>query len=519
MALIAAGAPASAAPDPSFVSALADVRAMLAASPDATGLAVAVTDRDQTLMVAMHGDADIERHLPVTAETHFAIGSISKSFAALALLEMADEGRFDPAAPVARYLPEFHPRSTYAAITGHSLLTHTSGLPNYLHNVASMRAEIAALNELELTYEPGAHYWYSNSGYQLLGYVAERIDGIPYPLVLQRRVLDRLGMIATAPQIDDRLRETIAKSYVRAPDGRMYEAPWFSYLAADGGIVSTAPDMARYARMLLARGATSSGRLVSTQAFERLATPVLDDYGYGFDIHDGGKVLAHSGAIAGFRAYLHADLGHGWGAVFLANGPLDRQLRDRIITRLTVATGGIAPAAAAAATPFPPPAAFAGRFNGIDGKALTFEVGANDDLILRDETAALPLTRLGRDTWGAYLTSQGPRSFVFFRDAAGKTTDVSEGTASYVRVGKPSGAPERYKALAGRYMAHGGGRPGIADLRQIRTSHDELCRCRRTADAVDRNRGAAFSFRRPAMGSRADCIRHRRSGQGSAANS
>lgn len=435
-------------------AALRDIRAMIEAAPGEAGLVVAVTDREQVLLVAAHGYADIAAKRPVTAETHFAIGSISKSFTALTLMQMADEGRFDPAAPIARYLPDFHPRSPYPAITGHALLTHTAGLPNYITNVASMRFLIAALNDIEPGYAPGAHFWYSNSGYQLLGYAAERIDKLPFPLILQHRTLDRLGMTETTPQIDDRLRATLPVSYTRQADGRLVAAPWFSYLAADGAITSTAADMSRYARMLLNRGALPNGRLVSAKAFERFATPVLDGYGYGMNIAHDGRVLSHSGGIAGFQSYLEMHPTENFALVFLSNGPLDGALLGRIVARLSRDTPTLPKT-----TPPAAPSSFAGRFVARDGAALTF--AATDDGGLR--TGDQPLTRLANDLWGAYLTPHGPRTFQFRRDAAGVVTGVSEGASDYAREGSPASAaaPAGYRAFVGRYATHGEEGPGV----------------------------------------------------------
>jgi CubicO group peptidase (beta-lactamase class C family) len=83
------------------------------------------------------------------------------------------------------------------------------------------------------------------------------------------------------------------------------------------------------AGMLLARGDTPKGRLISARAFDRFAKPALDDYGYGIDVQEGGRVLAHGGSIAGFQAYLAAYPADGFAVVFLGNGPADKPLRDR----------------------------------------------------------------------------------------------------------------------------------------------------------------------------------------------
>ena len=439
-------------------AALADIRAMVEGAAGDTALVVAITDRDRTLLVASHGYADIDRRVPATADTRFAIGSISKSFTAVALMQMADEGRFDPDAPIARYLPDFRPHSAYAPITGHSLLSHSSGLPNYLSHVASMRFLATALQDFEPRYPPGEHFWYSNSGYQLLGYAAEAIDKRPFPLILQHRIFDPLGMAATAPQIDDRLRGRIANSYVRAPDGGLVVAPWFDYLSADGAIVSTAPDMSAYARMLLARGNAPKTRLLSDRAFARLATPVRDDYGYGFDIADGGNRLFHTGSIAGFQAYLAVDLGQGLGLVILGNGPADPGLRQRIVARLF----GMPPAVAPELL-WREPASFVGRFVGTDGKMLGFRVGQVGDLWVDAGDETLKLARLGREGWGAFLTPTGPRTFLFARDASGAVTMVSDGDATYAREGlaRPASPPPSVRPLVGRYAAHGEEGPSV----------------------------------------------------------
>src|SRR6185295_2002313 len=212
----------------------------------------------------------------------FAIGSISKSFTAIALMQLSDEGRFDPQAPIATYLPWFAVKSSYAPITGHHLLTHTAGLPNYRADLASMPFATYALKDFEPSYPPGAHYWYSNLGFQTLGYALERIEGASYPAIIQRRLFDRAGMRSSAAAIDDRIRARLPVSYTRWPyTGEYVEEPWFEYTAADGSVVSTAADLAAYARVILNRGAAPQARVLSERAFDKLMTPALDNYAYG----------------------------------------------------------------------------------------------------------------------------------------------------------------------------------------------------------------------------------------------
>src|SRR5262245_50121265 len=157
------------------------LRATDAATADVVpALVVAITNRDRTLGVIAHGDADIKTKTPATADSMFEVGSIGKSFTAMALMELMDEGRFDPQAPLTTYLPWFAVRSSPGPMTGHHLLTHTAGLQRYRADLASTEFATYSLRDYVVPYPPGSHYWYSNLGYQTLGYALERIEHTPW---------------------------------------------------------------------------------------------------------------------------------------------------------------------------------------------------------------------------------------------------------------------------------------------------------------------------------------------------
>jgi CubicO group peptidase (beta-lactamase class C family) len=114
---------------------------------------------------------------PVTPDTLFEIGSVTKSFTAISLMQLFDEGHFDPQAAVSKYLPWFQVESKFRAITGHDILTGTAGLQNYRPDLASMPFAVWSLRDFEPSYAPGEHFWDSNLGFQILGCVLERIEG------------------------------------------------------------------------------------------------------------------------------------------------------------------------------------------------------------------------------------------------------------------------------------------------------------------------------------------------------
>jgi CubicO group peptidase (beta-lactamase class C family) len=300
------------------------------------GVTLAVTARAGTLHVLTRGWADRKARRPVTPETLFEIGSISKSFTAVALLQLRDEGRFDPKEPLTRYLPWFQVQSKYAPITGHHLLTHTAGLPGDRDDIPSSLSQTLALSERTVGYPPGKRYAYSNIGYQVLGQTLEEITGKEYPEVIRGRILEPLGMKASAAAITHELRPRLAVGYESAFDDRpapparpLAEAVWVEYGAGDGSISATATDLAAYLRMLLNRGAGPKGRVLSEEGFRLLTqkgAPLNDGkhyYGYGLIVFeaDGHALIRHSGQMLGYRAELLGDLTSGLGVVVLANGP------------------------------------------------------------------------------------------------------------------------------------------------------------------------------------------------------
>jgi CubicO group peptidase (beta-lactamase class C family) len=300
------------------------------------GMAVAITSRERLLHVATFGFANIHVRRPVSPDTLFEIGSISKSFTSIALLQLRDERRYDPHAPITAYLPWFSVKSSFAPITGHHLMTHTSGLPRDRDDVPSSPYQAYGVREREAGYAPGAHSAYSNVGYQVLGYALESISKRPYAEVIAERILKPLGMNSSAAQFTHDTRPKLAVGYQRMYDDRpshpahpLVPATWLEYAAGDGSIVATPADMAAYARMLLNRGAGPNGtRILSEDGFKALtqrATPSGEKawYGYGMTTaeRDGRTLLMHSGGMVGYASMLVADPEAGVAAVVLVNGP------------------------------------------------------------------------------------------------------------------------------------------------------------------------------------------------------
>ncbi|MBS0419954.1 MAG: serine hydrolase [Proteobacteria bacterium] len=292
----------------------------------APGMTLVLADRQGARHVATYGLGDREAEAAVKASDLFQIGSISKSFMALCLLQLHDEGKLDLHKPITDYLPWFRVDMRFGPITSHHLLTHTSGLPG----TASVFPSDPAVKHLA-AHAPGAHFHYNNMAFELLGYLIWTLDGRELPQALRARILEPLGMVQTEPVITFDMRSRLVKSYAAffadRPDAssvRMCEAPGTIETSGAGCVASTANDMGAYVQMLANGGVGPKGRLVSKESFELFCKPhvVAEEfgptasYGYGIAVDhlDGHKVIRHTGGMLSFMSSILVDLDEGVGA-------------------------------------------------------------------------------------------------------------------------------------------------------------------------------------------------------------
>ncbi|HKC70817.1 MAG TPA: serine hydrolase domain-containing protein, partial [Terriglobales bacterium] len=187
------------------------------------GLALALTDRKGLLRVTTYGYSNVETKTPVTADSLFEIGSISKSFTAISLLQLKEQGKFDPQQPITRYLPWFSIHSKYRPITGHDVMTHTAGLPRDRDDVPSSLYQAAGVRDRWTGYEPGKYFAYSNIGYQIMGYVLQEITGKPYAETVRAHILEPLGMTHSGAVFTNDTYKLLAMGYMPLYDDRPYD--------------------------------------------------------------------------------------------------------------------------------------------------------------------------------------------------------------------------------------------------------------------------------------------------------
>ena len=262
-----------------------------------------------------YGGADLTRRLADTPTTRFRIGSLTKSFTALAILKLAALGKLQVNDRICRYLTDCP--SAWAPITIQELLTHTSGIPDYTnlpgYSVFSRRhltpARLVALvRSRPLLFPPGSQWRYSNSGYAILGAIIERASGRPYAQFLRQAILAPLGLHDTGYDVDHPQLPQHATGY----SGWRERAPYIdmSVPYAAGALYSTVGDLYRFDQDLRTnRPAIVPAALLRTMFTPHVAIdpsqPKSVAYGYGWFIAGHGPSLSysHDGDINGFVSY------------------------------------------------------------------------------------------------------------------------------------------------------------------------------------------------------------------------
>jgi CubicO group peptidase (beta-lactamase class C family) len=319
------------------------------------GLALAVT-RD-TRVVHLRGYGDAGNGRPVTPDTQFLVASLSKSFTALAVLQLVEAGRVNLDAPVAAYLPGFTVADPAGArrITVRMLLNQTSGMADtgfpemILPQPVTIADRVASLRAAKLVSEPGTAFHYFDPNYAVLARLVEVVSGRPFPAYLRDHIFAPLAMTATTSVVTTAQAPSaapeLARGHILAFGIPMARKELDGSLGGSAGVISTTRDMATW--LIAQKGGTFQGRSVlSPQGIRLLHTPppgIDTSYAMGWTRQPGTPpVIEHSGVLSTFYAQ-QALLADGrYGIVFLANaysGLIDFTGLLRGLTALVTADG------------------------------------------------------------------------------------------------------------------------------------------------------------------------------------
>ena len=288
---------------------------------DLPAISIALVD-DQTIVWSKgFGFADPEAKIPASADTVYRVGSISKLFTDIAIMQLAEKGEIDIDAPVTKYLPDFRPKNSFGkAITLRQLMSHRSGLVretpigNYFDpNEPTLAETIASLNKTSLIYAPETRTKYSNAGIAAVGYTLEKTQKEAFADYVKRSVLEPLGMEHSSFEPTPEINESLAKAYMWTTDGRVFPAPTFQLgISPAGSMYTTVGDLGRFMSAVFAGGRGTNGQMLSPESLEKMWTPQYarpgqkTGFGIGFGISemDGRRKIGHGGAIYGFASQL-----------------------------------------------------------------------------------------------------------------------------------------------------------------------------------------------------------------------
>jgi D-alanyl-D-alanine carboxypeptidase len=495
------------------------------------GLSVAITDSTRTLRVVTLGFADSRAQTPVTAQTRFAVGSITKSMTALALLQLADAGRLDLEAPVTRYLPWFSIHSNGVPVLVHELLSHTGGLPDDYAFSPGYVDNIYALRTARTLYAPGTAWSYSNDGYETAGAILAQLDGRPWFDSVQSRVFDAIGMTDSSPVFTPEAMSTAALGYQYRDNDRppslhpaLVASPAFDFVDPAGSVLSTPEDMARYMRFYLDGGRTSNGKqLLRPSTFDAMtstgrltngkpagsagvelseAPAFYKQYGYGLSVFDerGDRIVGHTGGISGYTACMQMNLTRGLGVIAFANlveAPLHPCAIVLYAMRALRAAAVGEPIPAAPPPPSDPAVVrhardYAGSYSAPNGSAVHVTADGNR-LMLADGGKNIALYPRGDDTFWADDPKYATFLLVFGRNRERKVAELNYGGQWWAneRYGGPKtfAHPAAWDGLAGRYENTFFGEPEITRV--------VIVKDRLTLDGVDTLKplgGGAFAL-------------------------
>ena len=289
-------------------------------------VSIVLVDDQEILWARGYGYEDLEKQSKADAYTMYRVGSVSKLFTDIGIMQLVEKGEVDLDAPITDYLSEFRPRNRFHKdITLRQLMSHRSGLlreplvGNYFaDDEPTLEATVKSIIDSDVIYEPESKIKYSNGGIATVGYVLERLKNEPFASYLRKNVLLPMGLTHSAfeplPNITDRLADATMWSY----DGRVFDAPTFELgMSPAGSMYSPVVDLGQFMKVLFNDGAGPSRQVIKEETLQLMLTSQFNEgkdqrhnvgFGIGFSLSKqaGYKRVGHGGAVYGFSTQLYA---------------------------------------------------------------------------------------------------------------------------------------------------------------------------------------------------------------------
>ncbi len=312
-------------------------------------MSIALVDDQRVVWSKGFGKQDRDGKLPATDQTIYRVGSVSKLFTDVAIMQLVEEGKIDLDAPVTNYLPDFKPavKPEQKPITLRMLMSHRSGLirespvGNYFDpDGPTLEATVASVNGIPLVYPPGEKIKYSNAAIAAVGLAVQKVRGEEFTKSVEKTVLGPLGMTSSSFSPDrDFVKKNLAAATMWTYHGREFPAPTFELgMAPAGCMYSTVTDLSKFLSCLFADGKTANGQLLKPETLAAMFKPQFapadakEGFGIGFALGqlDGRKRIGHGGAIYGFSTELAALPSEKLGVVVVSSRDVTNAVTSRI---------------------------------------------------------------------------------------------------------------------------------------------------------------------------------------------
>lgn len=313
-------------------------------------LSIALVDDQETVWAAGFGTAQAGDAIPATAATIYRVGSVSKLFTDIAVMQLVERGELDLDAPITDYLPGFElgapisgDVSEPSVPTLRQLMSHRAGIvrePPVGHYFAddepTLAETVASLNGTPVIYRSGSRVKYSNAGIAIVGYVLERTQGVPFTEYVRAAVLSPLGMTRSAFAPDPAVVEGLAEAVMRGYDGLEIPAPKFELgMSPAGSMYAPVTDLGKFMSAVFAGGVGEAGRIVTDSTLAQMLTPQFSEdsgfgIGFGLGTLDGHRYAGHGGAIYGFATQLSMLPDEKLGAIAVTTVDMANTVTDRV---------------------------------------------------------------------------------------------------------------------------------------------------------------------------------------------
>lgn len=295
--------------------------------------AVLIARDGKPIFSRAYGMANYELDVPNNLDTRFRIGSVSKQFTAVAVMQLAERGKLSVSDSICKYLTDCP--AIWKPITIKMLLNHTSGMVNFTRLpeasgnfllLPHSHAEIVNIfRNLPLESAPGEKYNYNNSGYYLLGLIIEKVSGTPYAEYLRQNIFAPLGMNDTDSDDGESIVKNRASGYYLGKDSVFRNSAYanIEILFSMGGAYSTVKDLLIWEQSIVRR------KLLKASTVEEILTPGKGNYGYGWWIDNLGtcRRMYHDGGITNFSASLQKLPGENLTVIAVSNRGDDGGIR------------------------------------------------------------------------------------------------------------------------------------------------------------------------------------------------